>query len=242
MAYDWGQHVPEPEPTTWDIPSPLSQKKPGYEYPENYTGFDAPAPSFNPWKEKETQAPATSGYGGGASRWTVPAKLTSTTGTTTGTTMPIKPGIPRPTFTLPERDEGRVKELRTEALSTPMRSMRQEARRALSRIGNMEGPASKEAYRGWTEGLGTGISSIASSASLQAEQLYGVERGEEINAMLANYQAEMNDYMAQYGQTTTTKYNYGGSGDGDDTYIQRNSFGQGMWEVRKPSMPDWWRE
>jgi len=186
-----------------------------YQYPENYTGFDAPAPTFNPFKEKEAQSASTSGYGSGGSgsRWTVPSKITSTTGTTSGTSTPIKPTIPLPQFTLPDRDEGRVKELRTESMSTPMRSMRQEARRALSKIGNMEGPASKEAYRGWTEGLGTGISSIASSASLQAEQLYGVERGEEINAMLTNFQAEMNEYMASWGQestqTTTTKYKYG---------------------------------
>ena len=162
------------------------------------------------------------GGGGGSTRWTVPQRITGTT----STTIPIKPDMPLPTFTLPERDVGRVKELRREAISTPMRSMRQEARRALSRIGAMEGPMAKEAYRGWTEGLGTGISSIASQASLQAEQLYGVERAEEIRAMLTNFQAELNQYFASWGQKTTTKYQYGGAGSGSgEEEISYGAFG-----------------
>jgi len=221
--YDWEKDIEpydyEPRPSTWDVPSPLNQKKPGYEYPANYTGSEAPALTLNPWKGDQTP---TNGGTTSPTRWTVPSRLAGTT------TTPIKPGIPLPKFTLPERDEGRVKELRTEALSTPMRSMRQEARRGLSRIGSMEGPMAKEAYRGWTEGLGTGISSIASQASLQAEQLYGVERGEEINAMLTNFQAEMNEYMASWGTTTT--YDYGGSGSGSDYYQY-----PGGNRMRKPS-------
>jgi hypothetical protein len=127
-----------------------------------------------------------------------------TTTTTTGTTTPITPTIPMPTFELPERDEERVKELRAQSMGAPLRKTSQEARRALSAINAMEGPLAKEAYRGWTEGLGTGISNIAAQATTQAEQLYGAERAEEINAMLTNFDAEVNDYFRQYGQETTT--------------------------------------
>ena len=125
--------------------------------------------------------------------------------TVTSITTPVKPEDSMPTFTLSDRDKGRVRELRAEALSTPMRSMRQEARRALTGMDSMGSPLAKEAYRGWAEGLGTGISSIASQASLQAEELYGVERAEEISAMLTNFNAELKDYFEQYGQETTTE-------------------------------------
>jgi len=200
--------------STWGIPSPLDEEEePKYEYPENYTGYEAPALSFSPYTEESKEESEESPI---KSIWTLPSKLTSTTATTTSTTTPIKPTIPLPTFKLPERDIGRIRELRAEALSTPMRKLRQEARRALPRIALMEGPMAKEAYRGWTEGLGTGISSIASQATLQAEKLYNVERAEQIKEMLVNFQAELNDYFSQYGQkttqTTTTEYEYGGSG------------------------------
>ena len=193
--------------STYGLPPSLDEE-PRYEYPESYTGFTPPSPPVRRWEEKEKQPTGYEATGGGPKRWTVPQKMTGTT----STTMPIRPTIPLPKFTLPERDVGRVKELRTEAMSTPMRGMRQEARRALSRIGAMEGPMAKEAYRGWTEGLGTGISSIASQATLQAEQLYGVERAEQIGAMMANFQAELNAYFASWGQKTTTTYQYGGAG------------------------------
>jgi len=215
----------------YGIPSTINQKKPGYTYPENYTGFDAPALTFSSFNEEESKGD-NGGFTSEAKRWTVPSKVTGTT------TTPIKPTIPLPTFTLPERDEGRIKELRSEAMSTPMRSMRQEARRALSRIGSMDEPTAKEAYRGWTEGLGTGISSIASSASLQAEKLYGAERGEEINAMLTNFQAEMNEYMASWG--TTTKMQYGDEDENDNNIYW--SGGPGGHYVKKPSVPTWWKE
>jgi len=226
-----------------------STQKPGYTYPENYTGFSATVPIWDPNKGTSQSAGAGEGVSS-PSRWTVPSKLTSQTSTTTGTTTPIKPSGPLPTFQLPKRDEGRIKELRREAMSTPMRATRQEARRALSRIGSMDSPMAKEAFRGWTEGLGTGISSIASSASMTAEKLYGVERAEEIRGMLTNFQAQMNDYLAQYGQkstqTTTTQMQYGGEqggGGNNDQYVSRNMWGGGMYYVTPPSgKPSWWKE
>ena len=152
-------------------------------------------------REEETDAPF--------SRFFTQQQRPSST-TTTTTTRPIKPTMPLPTFTLPERDPGRVKELRAEAMF-PMRGFRQEARRMLPRIGNLEGPMQKEAMRGWTEGLGTGISTIAGEAGLEAERLYGKERSEEISALVANFQASMQDYLAQYGATSTavTRPQYG---------------------------------
>jgi len=136
------------------------------------------------------------------------------TGQTSITTMSkTKPSMPLPKYTLPERDTGRVKELRAQELGYPMRKYRQEARRMLPKIAGMEGPMRGEAMRKWTEGLGTGISSISREAGLGAERLYGVERGEEINAGLTNFSAEMQDYLNQYGTTQTTKmtYQYGGT-------------------------------
>ena len=153
-----------------------------------------------PAREEEVDAPF--------SRFrTEQQRPTSTTTVTTAARK--KPTMPLPKFELPERDPGRVKELRAQALF-PMRGFRQEARRMLPRIAGMEGPMQKEAMRGWTEGLGTGISTIAGKAGLEAERLYGIERGEEIRAEERNFLAELQDYLAGYETTqtaiTTPKY------------------------------------
>ncbi|MCK4240825.1 MAG: hypothetical protein KAX30_04320 [Candidatus Atribacteria bacterium] len=144
------------------------------------------------------------------------------TSTTTKTTVsPTKPTMPLPTFTLPERDPERVKELRAEALF-PMRGFRQEARRMLPKIANLPGPVQKEAMRGWTEGLGTGISSITGKAGLEAERLYGIERGEEISALRQNFLAQLQDYLSGYGstQTTISTHGYGEKEEKYDPWAQ----------------------
>jgi len=141
------------------------------------------------------------------------SRLRGTTSTTT--TTPIKPGGAMPTFTLPGRDEGRVSELRSKGMY-PVRGLRQEFRRGLANLG--EGPNAQRAYRGALEGLGSGISSIAGQAGIQAENLYGRERSEEITALSANFQAQMQDYLNQYGQesTGTQTYDYGNDEDFSD--------------------------
>ena len=162
--------------------------------------------AYQGWGAVDLSARKTKGSSGSSTlESTFTPEIVNLGSTRTSIVKPVKPGDSMPTFTLSDRDKGRVRELRAEALSTPMRSMRQEARRALTGMDSMGSPLAKEAYRGWAEGLGTGISSIASQASLQAEELYGVERAEEISVMLANFNAEMEDYFKQYGQETTTE-------------------------------------
>lgn len=131
---------------------------------------------------------------------------TYTTGitTTTGTTTPIAPGIPRPTFTLPERDVGRIKELRR-AYMAPVRQVRQGLRRTLASLPSVSNIAvAREMGRGAVEGLGSGISQISEAAGRGARAEYGQERAEEISALNMNFQAAMQDYMARWGKRTTT--------------------------------------
>jgi len=122
------------------------------------------------------------------------------------TTMPIKPGVPMPTLSIPERDEGRVAELRSKYMY-PQRRLRQELRRGMTDVRNISDPTvRREVSRGLIEGFGAGLSEISGRAGIEAENTYARERAEEIRVLEVNFQAAMNDYMAQWGQETTMQY------------------------------------
>lgn len=165
---------------------------------------------FQPWQSTQQPQPAQSGF-----RQTGPFQPTTyqtgmTTGTTMGTTtgtstmMPVAPNIPLPTLTLPEWNEGRIRELRRRYMA-PVRSLRQGLRRTLASMPSATNVAvAREMGRGAVEGFGTGVSTISTGAGREALGEYRAERAEEISAAQMNFQAAMQDYLARFGRTTTT--------------------------------------
>jgi len=138
-----------------------------------------------------------------------PPRLTGTT--TTSTTTPVRPDIPLPTMTAPPWDEGKVAEYRRKYMA-PVRGARQGLRRTLASMPSTQNIAvAKEMGRGAVEGFGTALSNISMRAGAQGLQEYERRRAEEMHVLTTNFQAAMNDYMAQYGQKTVSekKMQYG---------------------------------
>lgn len=138
-----------------------------------------------------------------------PSQYQPTSTTTTSTMTPTAPGIAMPTFALPPRNEERVRELRRSYMA-PVRQVRQGLRRTLAALPSTSNIAvARELGRGAVEGLGTSISQISESAGRQARAEYSAERAEEITALQTNFNAAMADYLARWGQTTTSQQTSG---------------------------------
>jgi len=147
-----------------------------------------------------------------------PPRLTGVT--TTSTTTPVKPGVPLPTLKAPKWDESRVAEYRRKYMA-PVRGARQGLRRTLASLPSTQNIAvAKEMGRGAVEGFGTALSNISMRAGQQGLQEYERRRAEEMSVLMANFQAAMNDYMAQYGRKTVSekKMQYGQQPKRDQRY------------------------
>lgn len=181
-----------------------------------------PQSMHNPWGTPTTKRTSSLSYtgsgGGGGVQYKRPTGQVSTT-------TPVKPGIPMPTlgaapqFNLPARDEARVRRLQQEAAAPGVRSLRRQTRLALMRQ-HYDDPRARENIRAALAGHGEALSQIMGMARTQGRREYAEERGEqimtaqanfmnEVTRWKANYQAALNDYMAQYGTKQVTKKTYG---------------------------------
>lgn len=208
MAYDYDQDFyynpnapgPQFDPETQGIPvdSPYWGSSGGFSYDW-----------ATPWgttQAKQPSAPSASSGGRYYSLGKAPEVQTLTS-----TTTPVKPSVPMPTFELPEWDESAIKSARRKYMA-PARRLREGLRRTLSSIPSARNPyVAREMGRGAVEAFGTGLSDISYRAGILGQQEYAQRRAEEIAALQANFQAAMQDYMAQYGQkkTVTAKTTYG---------------------------------
>jgi len=240
-------NYPKYDYSTDDPYSPYYNPQQDYSYPENPTGgyYDpnAPGPQFEP----ATQGTGSSETGYSydwAQPWpqsTQPAfsaptsqprsssaySLGTPTTTTTGISTPIRPGIPMPALTLPAWDEGAIKSARRKYMA-PVRRVQEGLRRTLASLPSADNPyVAKEMGRGAVEAYGTSVSDISMRAGMMGQQEYERRRAEEVTALTANFQAAMQDYMAQYGRKTTT--------------TQKTTYGQ-QTAGQKLSYSDWLKE
>lgn len=142
----------------------------------------------------------------------------------TAITTPIIPQISTPTMgelpnlIIPEIDEKRISEL-TRKLSDPaIRSLSRTTRQALMR--HYENPnVAKMISRETLAGYGESLAKALSSAGLRARGEEREERQIKTTKALTEYQAQVNrqntvyaaawnNYMAQFGRTTSTQYIY----------------------------------
>jgi len=137
--------------------------------------------------------------------------------TTTRRIFPAKePELPdAPTYTAPERDEGRVSQLMRQHAAPGIKKLRQAVMVASSRYydnPNLRRMTLREALAGYGEGL----ENVMSGAHSMARADYADERGEELQTAdrrfqtnmeqwRANYQSIWNKYMNQVRTVSTTK-------------------------------------
>jgi hypothetical protein len=227
MAYDWEQYLPDEEPSTWNIPSPLNEPpRSGPQFdpttqgrPVGSTRYDAYAPYGQPTTPTAapTSRPTTSNGRGGRQFFTrSPTGTTSTTSYSYGGAWPEVPELEA--FTAPEWDEREIARLRQVKAGPGLRRLRRVAEKAIGR--SYENPnVRRMSVREALEGLGVGMGGVLSAAGREAAGEYGQIYSREYNAAMMNYQAQMqremseyqaliNKYMASRKAVTTTGYTY----------------------------------
>jgi len=153
------------------------------------------APQASPAQSLRVGSGSSGAYGGGSTNY----------GSTTTTTRTL-PGIPRPEFVAPERDEARISELTQKGMGPGVRESRRALNRALLTAGREENPAARKYVAGEAmRGFGDTMSKVAGQSRQVAQQQYEQEYGTGFNEALTNFSSAMQDYMARFGTTTTTK-------------------------------------
>jgi len=144
-------------------------------------------------------------------------------GSTTTSSISIKPTVAMPSLALPDLalpayDESKITG-RTQKIASPIiRAQRQLAQRALARHydnPNVAKLVSGEILRQFGTNLAESLAGARRTASTEYTQQLELERQKiaqeyavKQQEALTNYQAALQDYMQQYGQKTTTTYDY----------------------------------
>ena len=191
----WEYSTPQEKPTYTQLGKPSEGKT--ADKPYSFAGAGDYFSNISPWLAPKEE-PSNSGLG---YKWGSPGNSSrggSGSPTTSYSSDQSVPSMNRPSlpgYDIPERDEGRVSELREKAMGVPMSRLRKALNRALVESRYSTNPIVRaKSRREALSGYGEGVSSIGESAGRQARAECGPEYQAQINKAAQEYQTKQVEY------------------------------------------------